>query len=121
MNTSKKEIGRAARHHSIRKRVIGSTERPRLAVHRSAKNIYVQVIDDFTSKTLFAFSTRDKDFVKAAQKINKVAKAQKLGQVFGPKMKEKGITKIAFDRGGYKYHGRVKALAESLRASGIQF
>ena len=116
-----KEIGRLGRHHSIRKRVQGTPERPRLSVHRSAKNIYVQLIDDIASKTLFAFSTRDKEFGKAAQKANKVVKTQKLGQFFGSKIKEKGITKIAFDRGGYKYHGRVKALAESLRQSGIEF
>ena len=116
-----KEIGRLGRHNSIRKRVKGTSERPRLSVHRSAKNLYVQLIDDMAEKTLFAFSTRDKNFEKSVQKDNKVTKAQKLGQVYGPKIKEKGITKIAFDRGGYKYHGRVKALAESLRQAGIEF
>ncbi len=99
--------------------MVGTAERPRLAVHRSAKNIYVQVVDDINAKTLISFSTLDKNFPKA--KAAKVKKSETLGQVFATKLKEKGITKIAFDRGGYLYHGRVKALAESLRQGGIQF
>ena len=118
---SKKELGRVKRHQSIRKRIFGTPERPRLAVHRSAKNLYVQVVDDTASRTLFSFSTMDKAFVKAAPKSGKVTAAEKLGQFFAKTLKEKGIQKIAFDRGGYQYHGRVKALAESLRQAGIQF
>ena len=92
-----------------------------MTVHRSAKNLYVQVVDDEKSHTLFSFSTADKEFLKAAPKKGKVQKAEKLGSFFAPKLIEKGIRKIAFDRGGYQYHGRVKALAESLRQGGIQF
>lgn len=117
----KKELGRIKRHRGLRKRVIGTSERPRLSVHRSARNLYVQVIDDTAARTLYSFSTADKTFLKEKPKSGKVQAAEKLGQFFAKNLKEKGIQKIAFDRGGYQYHGRVKALAESLRQAGIQF
>ncbi|MBI3314187.1 MAG: 50S ribosomal protein L18 [Candidatus Omnitrophica bacterium] len=116
-----KEAGRIKRHRRIRKKLLGTPERPRLTVHRSAKNIYVQIIDDTKAQTLFSFSTADKKFIQTAPKKGKVAKAEKLGEFFAGNMKEKGIKKVAFDRGGYLYHGRVKALAESLRKNGIEF
>ena len=116
-----KEAGRQKRHGRIRKKMIGTPERPRLAVHRSIKNLYVQVIDDIDSRTLYSFSTQDKEFIKKAAKASKTEKAKGLGQFFAARLKEKGISKIAFDRGGYKYHGRVKALADSLREAGIEF
>ncbi len=118
---SRKEEARLKRHGSIRKKLFGTQERPRLAVHRSAKNLYVQVVNDEKAHTLFSFSTVGKDFLKAAPKAGKVQKAEKLGTFFAPKLIEKGILKIAFDRSGYQYHGRVKALAESLRQGGIEF
>ena len=117
----KKDLAREKRHGRIRKKMFGTVDRPRLAVHRSAKNIYVQVVDDVNSKTIFSFSTLSKGFSAAAPKKGKVEKSSKLGEFFAAKLKEKGITKVAFDRGGYLYHGRVKALAESLRQAGIQF
>ncbi len=117
----KKELGRLKRHYGIRKRIVGTAERPRLSVHRSAKNLYVQVIDDTQARTLISFSTLDKGFSKEKPKSGKVSAAEKLGAFFAKTLKEKGIQKIAFDRGGYQYHGRVKALAESLRQGGIQF
>ena len=116
-----KEAGRLKRHGRIRKKMFGTAERPRLNVHRSLKNLYLQVIDDTQSKTLCSFSTQDKDFVKKALKATKTEKAKNLGQLFGARLKEKGIKKIAFDRGGYQYHGRIKALADSLREAGIEF
>lgn len=116
-----KEIGRIKRHIRIRKRLLGTPQRPRLAVHRSAKNIYVQVIDDTKAHTLYSFSTADKKFSEVAPKKGKVAKAEKLGEFFAKDLKEKGIQKVAFDRGGYLYHGRIKALADSLRKNGIDF
>lgn len=116
-----KELGRRKRHLKIRKRIKGTTERPRLSVHRSLNNLYVQLIDDISAKTLFAFSTADKSFAKSAGKVSKSQTAAKLGEVYADKIKEKGFTKIAFDRSGFKYHGRIKALAESLRQKGIQF
>lgn len=116
-----KELGRLKRHGRIRKKMFGTAERPRLTVHRSLKNLYVQVVDDMSSRTLFSFSSQDKEFVKSKTKGSKVQIAQKLGQIFGERLKAKGIQKIAFDRGGYQYHGRIKALADSLRQAGIQF
>ncbi len=117
----KKEMARVARHKGIRKRIVGTVERPRLCVHRSSKHIYAQVIDDLKGLTLYSFSTAGKSFLKEAAKLSKAAKAQKLGEESAKLLKEKGISKIAFDRGGYKYHGRVKALAEALRKGGLEF
>lgn len=117
----RRESKRLKRHGKIRKRMTGTPERPRVSVHRSAKNLYAQVIDDTQSRTLFSFSTMDKEFLKAAPKSGKTAQAAKMGEFFAPKLKEKGITKIAFDRGGYLYHGRIKALADSLRQGGLEF
>ena len=116
-----KEIGRQKRHGRIRRKIFGTPERPRMTVHRSLKNLYVQVVDDTQSKTIISFSTQDKEFLKSAPKKGKVAKSEKLGQHFAARLKEKGVQKVAFDRGGYKYHGRIKALADSLRQAGIQF
>ena len=116
----KKELARAARHKGIRKKITGTSERPRLCVRRSLNHMYAQVIDDIVQKTICSVSTADKEFLKAT-KGSKTKKAEKLGEVFAEKLKGKGISKIAFDRAGYKYHGRVKALAESLRKAGIQF
>lgn len=120
--SSHKEETRIKRHGKFRKKISGTTERPRLVVHRSLKNIYIQVIDDTKSHTLFSFSTMDKSFQKSLNgKNNKVKLSEKLGQFFGSQLKEKGIKKVAFDRSGYKYHGRVKAVADSLRQAGIEF
>lgn len=117
-----REIGRKKRHLRIRKKIKGTPERPRLCVHRSAKHLYAQVIDDMAERTLFSFSTADKDFVEKNTAVGgKIAKAAKLGEHYGKILIEKGIRKIAFDRGGYLYHGRVKALAESLRQAGLEF
>lgn len=116
-----KELGRLKRHGRIRKKMFGTMERPRLSVHRSNQNLYVQVVDDTASRTLLSFSTADKNFCEKVGKIRKTDAAAKLGEIFGPALKEKGILKIAFDRGGYQYHGRIKALAEALRKAGIEF
>jgi len=117
----KKDLRRLKRHGKIRKRMSGTPERPRLCVHRSLKSIYVQVVDDVATRTLFSFSTLDKEFQKSKPAKGKVAAASKLGEFFAGKLKERGITKVAFDRGGYLYHGRVKALADALRQGGIEF
>lgn len=116
---SKKELGRIKRHGRIRKKISGTTERPRLSVHRSLNHLYVQVVDDTKAHTLFSFSTLHKDFLKV--KAGKTTKAGKLGELLGAELKEKGIRKISFDRGGYQYHGRVKALADGLRQAAIEF
>ncbi|MFZ5802306.1 MAG: 50S ribosomal protein L18 [Candidatus Omnitrophota bacterium] len=117
----KKELGRLKRHGRIRKKMLGTPERPRLSVHRSAQHLYVQVIDDIQGHTLLGLSTADKEFQAVKPKNGKVTAAEKLGEIFGSKLKTKGIQQIAFDRGGYLYHGRVKALAEALRKAGIAF
>ena len=114
---SDKEARRLKRHGKIRKRISGTPERPRLCVHRSLKNLYVQVVDDTAEKTIIGSSTLSKEVAGKG----KVTSAAKLGEFFAKRLKEKGITRISFDRGGYKYHGRVKALADSLRAGGIEF
>ena len=117
-----KEFQRVRRHRGNRKRIFGTPERLRLCVHRSAKNLYVQVVDDIKAATLCSFSTQEKNFKKSLSgKLNKVQTAEKLGSFSAHVLKEKGVQKIAFDRGGYQYHGRVKALAEALRQGGIQF
>ncbi len=116
----KKQAARKARHKGIRKKMSGTTERPRLCVFRSLNHLYAQAIDDLDGKTLCAASTAEKTFVSSV-KGPKAQKAEKLGEILGERLKSKGIAKIAFDRAGYQYHGRVKALAEALRKSGIQF
>ena len=117
----KKELGRIKRHYRLRKKVIGSSERPRVCVHRSLKNLYVQAIDDLTQKTLAACSTQSAELTKAGVKSGGNLKAaHQLGLAFAAILKEKGLAKVSFDRGGYLYHGRVKALADALREAGIQ-
>ncbi|HVT95281.1 MAG TPA: 50S ribosomal protein L18 [Bryobacteraceae bacterium] len=113
---SKNEV-RVRIHTRIRRRVRGTEERPRLAIFRSLKHIYAQVIDDHKGRTLAAASSVEKD---AAQGGN-VAGAKAIGKLVAERAKEKGITKVVFDRGGYIYHGRVKALAEAAREAGLEF
>lgn len=115
------EERRRKRHIRIRKAIFGTADRPRLAVYRSGKHLYAQAIDDYQGKTLFAFSTVSEKFQKKSSKDKPVELAKKLGQLFGPELVAKGIKKIAFDRGGFQYHGRVKALAEGLRETGVEF
>ncbi|WP_040756781.1 50S ribosomal protein L18 [Winogradskyella psychrotolerans] len=103
----------------IRKVVSGTETRPRLAVFRSNKEIYAQVVDDVTGKTLAAASSRDKDIVKS--KGNKTEVATLVGKAVGEKAKKAGVDTISFDRGGYLYHGRVKSLAEGAREAGLKF
>jgi large subunit ribosomal protein L18 len=116
-----KEWGRIQRHRRIRKKITGSAERPRVVVHRSLKNLFVQAIDDVGQKTLASLSSQDKDVAKAATKKGKIHVSEQVGQMFAELLKKKGIQKISFDRGGYLYHGRVKAVAEAIRKNGIQF
>jgi large subunit ribosomal protein L18 len=116
-----KEWGRIQRHRRIRKKILGTAERPRVVVHRSLNNLFVQAIDDVAQKTLASLSSMGKAAGKGASKKGKIPVSEHLGQVFAEQLKKKGIQKISFDRGGYLYHGRVKALAESIRKNGIQF
>jgi len=116
-----KEWGRIQRHRRIRKKVLGTAERPRVVVHRSASNLFVQAIDDVAQKTLASLSSLDKEVLKAAPKKGKIPVSEHVGLAFAEILKKKGIQKISYDRGGYLYHGRVKALAEAIRKNGIQF
>jgi large subunit ribosomal protein L18 len=103
----------------IRKTVSGTVQRPRLAVFRSNKEIYAQLIDDVSGKTITAASSRDKDI--DAAKANKVEAAKLVGKAIAEKAVKAGVDTISFDRGGYLYHGRVKSLAEGAREGGLKF
>ncbi len=121
MLTGHKIEGRKIRHLRIRQRVQGTAERPRLAVFRSLNHIYAQLIDDVTGRTLAAADSRSTDFRQRLKTGGNVAAAKIVGELMAQKAKASGITKVVFDRGGYQYHGRVKALAEAVRAAGLVF
>jgi large subunit ribosomal protein L18 len=105
-------------HKRIRRKLRGTPERPRLAIYRSVAHIYAQVIDDNQGATLVSASTVDKT---AKAKGGNLAAAQAIGKLVAERAKEKGIKQVVFDRGGYRYHGRVKALADAARAAGLEF
>ncbi|MCO7176800.1 50S ribosomal protein L18 [Sporolactobacillus kofuensis] len=110
---------RQKRHLHVRHRIVGTAERPRLNVFRSSKNIYAQLIDDAKGVTLVASSSIDKAF--DLEKGSDVAAAKKVGAMIGERALEKGIDTVVFDRSGYIYHGRVKAVAEGAREAGLKF
>ena len=113
---------RKRRHSRIRKKVSGTTQKPRLCVYRSLNNIYVQIIDDTAGKTLVSSSTLDAASFKGHKgHRGNVEASRKAGELVGKKALEAGITKVVFDRGGYLYHGRVKALADAARKAGLEF
>jgi large subunit ribosomal protein L18 len=105
--------------HRIRKKLSGSQERPRLTVFRSNKQIYAQLVDDLTGKTLLAVSSLDKAI--AENKVKKTEQAKLVGKLAAEKSKEAGIKEVVFDRNGYLYHGRVKAFADAAREGGLKF
>jgi large subunit ribosomal protein L18 len=105
-------------HDRIRKKLQGTAERPRLNVYRSLNHIYVQVVDDLNGKTLVSASTAESEGKKSG---GNVAAAKEIGKAIAERAKAKGITKVVFDRGGYIYHGRVKALADAAREGGLKF
>ncbi|WP_096225955.1 50S ribosomal protein L18 [Geobacillus sp. FJAT-46040] len=110
---------RKKRHARIRKKIFGTAERPRLSVFRSNKHIYAQIIDDTKSATIVSASTLDKEF--GLDSTNNIEAAKKVGELVAKRALEKGIKKVVFDRGGYLYHGRVKALADAAREAGLEF
>ena len=112
---------REKKHMRIRNRFSGTAERPRLAVFRSNKNIYAQVIDDTEGKTLAAASTTEKDIKGQVKFTDNVEAAECVGKVIAERAKAKGIEEVVFDRGGYIYHGKVKALADAAREAGLKF
>ncbi len=111
---------RQIRRYRIRKRVLGSAERPRLSVFRSARHIYAQIIDDLKGKTLVSASSREK-MQSGTEGKGKLALSAAVGKLLAERARAQGVSRVCFDRGGYLYHGRVKALADGARAAGLEF
>lgn len=116
-----KNKARLKRHLRVRKKIQGTTERPRLNVFRSAKHIYAQLIDDVKGVTIVSASTLDKELSKDITNGGSVEAARKVGQLVAERAKEKGYAVVVFDRGGYLYHGRIQALADAAREAGLEF
>ena len=116
-----REAKRQRVHNRVRLTVSGTAERPRLCVYRSLDHIYAQVIDDRAGRTLVSASTADKETKKNLKGGGNVAAAKVVGKAIADRAKAAGVSKVVFDRGGYKYHGRVKALADAAREAGLQF
>ncbi len=121
MSVKSREQKRIRRHQHVRKHVAGTPARPRISVYRSLAEIYAQIIDDTTGKTLVAVSTIDKEMREKIGKLKKSEQAKEVGKTLAERAQKAGIQQVVFDRGGYRYHGRVKALAEAARAAGLQF
>ena len=117
---SRSEV-RAKKHMKVRKRLSGTADRPRLAVFRSNSHMYAQVIDDTAGNTLVSASTLQKEVKDGLEKTNNIEAAAKLGGVIAKRALDKGITTVVFDRGGFIYQGKVKALAEAAREAGLEF
>lgn len=114
-----KELKRAKIKARIRSRISGTADRPRMSVFRSNKEIYVQLVDDLTGSTILAASSKEKGI--AEEKGPKIEVSRKVGRLIAERAKEAGVVSVVFDRNGYLYHGRVKALAEGAREEGLQF
>lgn len=112
---------RERRHKRIRKKIYGQSQRPRLCVYRSLKNLSAQIVDDSAGKTLLSVSTFGKEAKAAVRYGGNIKAAGDLGKLLAEKAKEKGISSVVFDRGGYQYHGRVKVFAEAARKGGLLF
>ncbi|MFW6052541.1 MAG: 50S ribosomal protein L18 [Desulfosalsimonas sp.] len=120
-STQRKEAMRIKRKKRIRKKVRGTTERPRLTVFRSARHIYAQIIDDVRGETLAAASSMEKEVRDRGEFENKTTVAGEIGKLVARRASEKGIDTVVFDRNGYKYHGRVKAVSDGAREHGLHF
>ena len=116
-----RSVNRVKKHMKIRNRFSGTPERPRLAVFRSNNHMYAQIIDDTVGKTLVSASTLQKEVKAELEYTNTVEAAAYLGTVIGKKAVESGITTVVFDRGGFVYHGKIKALADAAREAGLEF
>jgi large subunit ribosomal protein L18 len=112
---------RKIRHRRVRQKVTGTTSRPRLCVFRSLNNVHVQLIDDSRGQTLVSMSTLDSQVRSKTDGMGKSKRAETVGTLLAERALDKGIKQVVFDRGGYKYHGRVKALAEAARKAGLEF
>jgi large subunit ribosomal protein L18 len=116
-----RNVGRQRIHRRIRSRVVGRPQAPRLNVFRSLGHIYAQIVDDARGHTLASASSLDKEVRKTLKSGGNVAAAKTVGQILATRAKAAGVSRVVFDRGGYAYHGRVKALAEAAREGGLQF
>jgi large subunit ribosomal protein L18 len=121
MGKAEPRVARKRRHSRVRDKVMGDGSRPRLCVFRSLNHIYAQVIDDVEGHTLVAASTLDPEIKGGADSKAKTGRAELVGSLVAKRALSKGINQVVFDRGGYKYHGRVKALAEAARQAGLKF
>lgn len=121
MSWKTKEDKRKRRHLRVRRRIVGVASRPRLSVHKSLGHIYAQIIDDDAQRTLAYASSVEPAVKSEIQSGGNIAAATKVGALVAQRAKEKGLAKVVFDRGGYIYHGRVKALAEAAREGGLEF
>ena len=121
VNKKSRALVREKKHRRMRNHLSGTAERPRLAVFRSNNHMYAQIIDDTVGKTLVSASTLDKDVKAELEKTNNVEAATVVGTVVAKKALEKGITTVVYDRGGFVYEGKVKALAEAAREAGLEF
>ena len=121
MSTKTRQDIRQRLHDRIRKKIRGTPERPRLAVFRSQGHIYAQVVDDDAGRTLVAASSLDKDLRAKSKRGGTVAAAKEVGALIAGRAKDKGIAAVVFDRGGFQYHGRIKALADAAREAGLKF
>lgn len=118
---NKKEALRIKRQRHGRVRIFGTGDKPRLAIHRSIKNMNAQIIDDTQNKTLFSLSTANKEIKQKFSNAGNLKAAEFFGETFGRMAKEKGITKVVFDRAGFLYHGRIKVFADNARKGGLVF
>ncbi len=118
---SDRDKARKKRHFRVRKKVSGKPEKPRLNVYRSLKHIYAQLIDDFSGKTIIAASSNDKELKGKMGTGGNIEAAKTVGLLIARRATEKGCKKVVFDRGGYLFHGRVKALADAAREGGLEF
>ncbi|HAL62727.1 MAG TPA: 50S ribosomal protein L18 [Chloroflexi bacterium] len=116
-----KRKARLRRHQRVRKKVRGRDGRPRLSVFRSARHIYAQIIDDTRGHTLASASTLDKELKNKLEGLRKREQARLVGETLARRAKSRGVTRVVFDRGGYRYHGRVRSLAEGVREAGLEF
>ena len=120
MITKERKVARDIRHHRLRRYVRGSAARPRLAVYRSLQHIYAQLIDDDAGRTVLAVDSRSKEFRARHTTGGNVAAAKAVGELLAEKAKAQGVVRVVFDRGGFKYHGRIAAVADGARAAGLQ-
>lgn len=121
MANNSRSAARIRRHARVRKSIVGTSERPRLSVFRSVTEIYAQVIDDQAGQTIVSASSIDNELRKKMKGLNKTEQAKLVGQAVADRAKGKGIETVVFDRGGFRYMGRVKALADGARENGLQF